>query len=144
MYHLLFNPAEYQEQGEYDVDPNPPPFPIILADSEEYERRIDEFGIPIHWKKITRDAPPTPAHSIARLNYDVFCSMLLMSMVKKAFAFSDWHPQIFKKMDDFIDNHCFHWIKEYIGQRRLCSWCCFSRSNQGLQSGRIFSIRYQL
>ena len=43
----------------------------------------------------------------------------------KAFALSDWHPPIFKEMDNFIDNNCFHWIKD-IGQRRLIMIRLFS------------------
>ena len=111
-----FNQSDYQEQAEYDIDPNPEPFPLIVADSEEYELKINEYGIPIYWNKIKGDASPTPVHSISRLNYHVFLSMFIMSVssvctttLKKAFALPDWHPPIFKEMDNFIDNDCFHW-----------------------------------
>ena len=121
-----------QEQGEYDVAPNPTPFPLILADSEEYEQKIDEFGIPIYWNKITGDASPTPVHSIDKLNYHLFFSMFLIPVstacpmsFKKAFLLSDWHPPVFKEMDNFIYNNCFHWIKD-IGQRRLIMMWLFS------------------
>ena len=40
-----FNQSDYQEQAEYDIDPNPEPFLLIVADSEEYELRINEYGI---------------------------------------------------------------------------------------------------
>ena len=121
-----------QEQGEYDVAPNPTPFPLILADSEEYEQKIDEFGIPIYWNKITGDASPTPVHSIDKLNYHLFFSMFLIPVstacpmsFKKAFPLSDWHPPVFKEMDNFIYNNYFHWIKD-IGQRRLIMMWLFS------------------
>ena len=114
-----FNPIEYQELSEYDVDPNHPPFPLILADSEEYEQKIDEFGISIYWNKITGDASPTPVHSIAKLNCHLSVSMFLMSVstacptsFKEASALSDWHPPILKEMDNFIDYNCFDWIKD--------------------------------
>ena len=127
-----FDPSDYQEYAEYDIDPNSEPFPLIVADSDEYELKINEYGIPIYWSKITEDASPTPVHCISRLNYHVFLSMFIMSVstvrpttFKKAFALPDWHPPIFKEMDNFIDNNCFHWIKD-VGQRRLFMMWLFS------------------
>ena len=127
-----FDPGEYQEYAEYDIDPNPEPFPLIVADTEEFDLKINEYGVPIYWSKITGDASPTPVHSIARLNYHVFLSLFLMSVstvcpttFKKAFAIPEWHPPIFKEMDNFIDNNCFHWIKD-VGQRRLFMMWLFS------------------
>ena len=91
-----YDPVEYQEQVEYDVDPNATPFPLILADSEELGQKINEFGIPIYWNKITGDISPTPLDNIA-----MFFSMFLMlvstacpTSSKKAFALRDWHPPI--------------------------------------------------
>ena len=63
-----YDPSDYQEHAEYDIDSNPEPFPLILADSEEYELKINKYGIPIHWNKITGDASPTPVHSMSKLN----------------------------------------------------------------------------
>ena len=98
-----FDPGEYQEYAEYDIDPYPGPFPLIVADSEDYELKINEYGIPISWNKITGDASPTPVDNISRLSYHVFLSMFIMSVstvcpttFKKAFAPPDWHPPIFK------------------------------------------------
>ena len=117
-----FNQSDYQEQAEYDIDPNPEPFPLIVADSEEYELKINEYGIAIYWNKIKGDASPTPVHSISRLNYHAFLSMFIMSVstvctttFKKVFALPNWHPPIFKEIDNFIDNDSFHWIKD-VGQ----------------------------
>ena len=114
------------------MDLNPIPFPLILADSEEFGQKIDEFGIPIYSNKITGDIFPTAIHNIVKFNYHVFFSMFLMSVstacptsFKKVFALKDWYPPIFKEMDNFIDNNCFHWIKD-IRQRRLIMMWLFS------------------
>lgn len=48
-----YSPIEYQEEGEYDVDLDPILSPLMFLDSAEYEQKIDEFGILIHWNKIT-------------------------------------------------------------------------------------------
>ena len=72
-------PGDYQEYAEYDIDPNPEPFPLIVADSDEYELKINEYGIPIYWNKVTGDTSPTPVHSISRLYYHVFLSLFIMS-----------------------------------------------------------------
>ena len=137
-----FDPSDYQECAEYDIDPNPEPFPLIVADFEQYELKINEYGIPIYWSKITGDASPTPVHSISRLNYHVFLSIFIMSVstvrpttFKKAFALPDWHPPIFKEMDNFI--HCFHWIKD-VGQRRLFMMWLFSiKADMSLKVGVV-------
>ena len=112
-----FNPSDYQEYAEYDIDSNPEPFLLILSDSEEYKLKIHKYGIPIYWNKITGDASPTPVHSMSRLNYHIFVSMFIISVstvcpttFQKAFAIPEWHPPIFKEMGNFIDNNCLQWI----------------------------------
>ena len=44
-----FDPSDYQEYAEDDIDPYPGPFPLIVADSEDYEVKINEYGIPVSW-----------------------------------------------------------------------------------------------
>ena len=146
-----FNPIECQEQGEDDVDPNPTPFKLILANSEEYEQKIDEFGIPIYWNKITGDASPTPVQSIDKLNYHLFFSMFLMSVstacptsFKKAFALTDWHPPIFKEMDNFIDNNCFQWATQADNDVAFLNQIGYvTQSEAGIQ-GRPMSTRNRI
>ena len=63
---------------------------------------------------------------------------------KKAFALSDWHPPIFKEMDNFIDNNCFHWATQadndvaFLNQIRYVT-----QSEAGIQ-GRPMSTRNRI
>ena len=45
-----------------------------------------------------------------------------------------WHPPVQKELGNFIDNTCFHWIKD-IGQRRMMMiWLSSFKSNLSLKA----------
>ena len=115
-------------------DPEPQPFPLVVADPSEHVEQINQYGHVQYWNSVTGECSNVPVKTITSMHFGIFMSLFLMSsavasLAPKSFVKAIlnplWHPPILKELDNFCENTCFQWIPD-IGQRRLWMIWLFS------------------
>ena len=97
----IYSPQDYKDLHPGNEDNIVDPLPIVLTDTSEYERGVDEYGIPVYWSKITEEHSVVPILDIGTFNYHEFmarCMIAVTSAAPRNFAKAimqpAWHPAI--------------------------------------------------
>ena len=97
-------------------DPEPQPFPLVVADPSEYVEQINQYGHVQYWNSVTGKCSNVPVKTITSMHFGIFMSLFLMfsavaSLALKSFVKAIlnplWHPPILKELDNFCENTCF-------------------------------------
>ena len=99
----LYEPEVYRDMVADLPDPEPRPFPLVVADPSEYVEQINQYGHVQYWNSVTGGCSNVPVKTITKMHFGIFISMFLMSsavasLAPKSFVKAIlnplWHPPI--------------------------------------------------
>ena len=88
-------------------DPEPQPFPLVVADPSQYVEQINQYGHVQYWNSVTGECSNVPVKTITSMHFGISMSLFLMSsavasLAPKSFVKAIlnplWHPPILKEI----------------------------------------------